>query len=381
MKRNEKEDKKREGVFTPLIRGGQDILRIKLEPEDETRLENENLRIIAVVSFPLGFLETILLFGTLVISQGSISGYAMSLVSLASCAAICFLSCLLTRKWIRKEADRKKIRLLTTFLYWVFCAWGILGSVRHYMNGSQMIIFDTVQIGFALFLYVYPIRAAFRVVTAYSVQFFILWRIDHAQGIQVVNYYVLALVVLSGYVIRYLQKIRSIQQKSTIIEKNEDLVFDSTHDALTGMKNRLALRKDFSNYIGKNLYVVMADVDRFKQYNDWYGHEVGDRVLAGIGKLTLELFGYDSVYRYGGDEFLIILERGMFENVSELLLVWEQEVSSLEIEGLDVSQPLHCSYGVVRGKTESKDDVRRMLLEADNRMYKMKQSLTRRQNT
>ena len=381
MKRNEKEDKKREGVFTPLIRGGQDILRIKLEPEDETRLENENLRIIAVVSFPLGFLETILLFGTLVISQGSISGYAMSLVSLASCAAICFLSYLLTRKWIRKEADRKKIRLLTTFLYWVFCAWGILGSVRHYMNGSQMIIFDTVQIGFALFLYVYPIRAAFRVVTAYSVQFFILWRIDHAQGIQVVNYYVLALVVLSGYVIRYLQKIRSIQQKSTIIEKNEDLVFDSTHDALTGMKNRLALRKDFSNYIGKNLYVVMADVDRFKQYNDWYGHEVGDRVLAGIGKLTLELFGYDSVYRYGGDEFLIILERGMFENVSELLLVWEQEVSSLEIEGLDVSQPLHCSYGVVRGKTESKDDVRRMLLEADNRMYKMKQSLTRRQNT
>ncbi len=364
-------------ILTPLIRGWNDIIGIQLTPEEEVRLENENLRIIAAVSFPLGFLETILLFGTLVICWNSIAAYATSLVSLASCAAICFLSWLLTRKWIRQEADRKKIRLLTAFLFWVFCIWGILGSVRHYMDGSQMLIFDTVQIAFALFLYVYPLRAAFRVLVSYSAQLFILWRIDHAKGIQIVNYYVLALVILAGYVIRYIQKIRSIQQKSTMIGKNEDLVFDSTHDELTGTKNRLALRREFQNYVGKDLYVVMADVDRFKQYNDWYGHEIGDRVLAGIGKLTLEMFGYDAVYRYGGDEFLIIMERGLYENVNELLLVWEQEVGSLEIEGLDISQPLHCSYGMARGKTESKDDVRRLLLEADSRMYKMKQTRER----
>lgn len=360
------------GMFTPLARGWNDIIGIKLTPEEEARMENENLRTIAAVSFPLGFLETILLFGTLVIYRNSLGEYAMSLVSLASCAAICFLSYILARKWIRQEADRKKIRLLTTFQYWVFCAWGILGSVRHYMDGSQMIIFDTVQIGFALFLFVFPFRAAFRVLVSYSVQFYILWMIDQAKGIQAVNYFVLAALILSGYVIRYLQKIRALQQKSTIIGKNEDLVFDSTHDELTGTKNRLALRRDFQYYVGKDLYVVMADVDKFKQYNDWYGHEVGDRVLAGIGKLTLEMFGYDAVYRYGGDEFLIIMERGMFENVHELLLVWEREIGFLEIEGLDISQPLHCSYGMVRGKTESKEDVRNLLLEADSRMYKMK---------
>ena len=49
----------------------------------------------------------------------------------------------------------------------------------------------------------------------------------------------------------------------------------------------------------------------------------------------------------------------------------------MHIEGLDVSQPLHCSYGMAHGKAESRDDVRRLLLEADSNMYRMKKSAGR----
>lgn len=184
-------------------------------------------------------------------------------------------------------------------------------------------------------------------------------------------------IIVTGYVIRYLQKKRSLRQNEKIIEKNADLSFDSTHDTLTGMKNRMALRKDFPGYIGKHLYVVMTDVDKFKQYNDWFGHEVGDRVLAGVGKQTLDLFGYDNVYRYGGDEFLFILESQFYENVRELLLVWEQDTSRLQIEGLTSDHKIHCSYGSVHGIPKTNEMLRNMILEADSRMYKMKRRMDR----
>lgn len=361
-------------MFAPLVRGWKDLFGIKLTPADEAQIENENLRVMSAVSLPLGILECILLIVTFAVYVRSLKEHASSLISLASCVAICMAAHLLTRKWISQGVDKKKIRLLTACMYWIFSVWGIAGSVRHYMQGSQMLIFDTVQIGFALLLYVNPIRAAIRVLVSYSAQLFILWTIDRAAGIQIVNYYMLAALIVMGYAIRYLQQIRGLHQKTRIIEKNEDLVFDSTHDSLTGMKNRLALRQDFSDYIGKELYVVMADVDSFKQYNDQYGHDVGDRVLAGIGKLTLELFGYDTVYRYGGDEFLIILRSDRFDNVDELLLVWDREVSSLHIDGLGDGRTLRCSHGVAHGRTRSKEDVRKLLLQADDRMYAMKQS-------
>ncbi len=354
-----------------------DLFARKLSTEQEQTIENENLRVIAAVSLPIALLEFILFAGYLIYVRSELKDHAQSLVSLAACAGICFLLRMISIRLVRNGADKKKIRLLIACTYWIICLWGMLGSVRHYQEGSQMLIFDTCQICFALLLYVPPFRAAFRVIGSYSIQLFLLWKIDRAAGISIVNYYMMAFLMLTGYVVHYLQKKRSMRQNARIIEKSGDLAFDSTHDGLTGMKNRMALRNDFSGYIGKELYVVMSDVDKFKQYNDWFGHEVGDRVLTGIGRQTLELFGYDSVYRYGGDEFLLILERRLFENLHDLLLVWEADISSLKIEGLDWDQPIHCSYGVIRGTPTTNEMLRNMILEADAKMYKMKRGKSR----
>ena len=51
---------------------------------------------------------------------------------------------------------------------------------------------------------------------------------------------------------------------------------------------------------------MICDIDRFKFFNDTYGHVLGDDILSGISRLLCHIFPDDCVYRYGGDEFLIL---------------------------------------------------------------------------
>lgn len=90
----------------------------------------------------------------------------------------------------------------------------------------------------------------------------------------------------------------------------------SVTDALTGLSNRRALDTRLAEEvvraerIGYPLTVLLADVDNFKTYNDTYGHRVGDEILRVIGRVlqTQGLRqGSDHAYRYGGEEFLVLL--------------------------------------------------------------------------
>lgn len=86
-------------------------------------------------------------------------------------------------------------------------------------------------------------------------------------------------------------------------------------DALTGVGNRLQLREDLDGITsrvgrgGHGYCALMCDVDAFKQYNDHYGHAAGDEVLQAVARtlVTKSSRPGDAVYRYGGEEFLLIL--------------------------------------------------------------------------
>ena len=78
-------------------------------------------------------------------------------------------------------------------------------------------------------------------------------------------------------------------------------------DALTQIGNRHALRRDYNSYQGHEVTVAMMDMDDFKRINDTHGHEEGDRVLREVGKLLSDTFGKEYCYRYGSDEFLLIV--------------------------------------------------------------------------
>jgi len=85
-------------------------------------------------------------------------------------------------------------------------------------------------------------------------------------------------------------------------------------DALTGLANRRAFDDEMSHRAaefqrhGRTFSVVMLDVDRFKEFNDTYGHQAGDEVLRGLGKVLREtLREMDIPARYGGEEFSLVL--------------------------------------------------------------------------
>jgi len=85
-------------------------------------------------------------------------------------------------------------------------------------------------------------------------------------------------------------------------------------DPLTGLANRRMMDILFEKYLagtqrsGTPLSVIMLDIDHFKKYNDTYGHDTGDKLLAQLGKLLLkEIREADLAVRYGGEEFLILL--------------------------------------------------------------------------
>ncbi|MBO9998874.1 MAG: PAS domain S-box protein [Cyanobacteria bacterium SID2] len=94
----------------------------------------------------------------------------------------------------------------------------------------------------------------------------------------------------------------------------ETLQNQSIRDPLTGLFNRRYLKESLQQEIARaqrnqhSIGVIMLDVDRFKQFNDTYGHEAGDYVLQSIGKLLREsVRGSDIACRYGGEEMTLVL--------------------------------------------------------------------------
>ena len=153
----------------------------------------------------------------------------------------------------------------------------------------------------------------------------------------------------------------------TLQEDNMLLKELSLSDALTGIRNRLALRHDFNSYIGRDVYVLMMDVDDFKNINDRYGHGEGDRVLRMTGKNLADQFGQGYCYRYGGDEFMIICpDVGETELRRRIKAVFELSPP------LDKARPdirAQYSVGYVAGRAADDHELRRLFSKADERMY------------
>ena len=153
-------------------------------------------------------------------------------------------------------------------------------------------------------------------------------------------------------------------------EDNAALEKASMVDALTGLRNRYALRRDYPKYEKKVLHVLMIDVDDFKDINDKYGHNTGDYVLRQVGGMLIDLFGEESCYRYGGDEYLVIkvgMDEKTFCATADRLL---ERVSKMQLDG--ESFPVCISGGFVFGAAESPGDLRLMFRHADNKLYEAK---------
>ncbi|MFL5846682.1 MAG: diguanylate cyclase [Solirubrobacteraceae bacterium] len=114
---------------------------------------------------------------------------------------------------------------------------------------------------------------------------------------------------------RHTELLERLRDREAELESaNAHLSVESRRDPLTGLANRLQLREDFEGLQraarrgGPGYAFVLCDLDRFKAYNDTHGHQAGDRVLRQVAALLhSQAREGDRVYRYGGEELLIVM--------------------------------------------------------------------------
>jgi len=133
----------------------------------------------------------------------------------------------------------------------------------------------------------------------------------------------------------------------------EHLTHRANHDPLTGLPNRALLLDRLTGALaraertGDQVAVLFIDLDDFKEVNDQQGHRLGDRVLHELaGRLAMTVRVEDSVARYGGDEFVVILER--LNGVSEALDLAARVQDTLS-EPLSTDDPAGVTVGASIG--------------------------------
>jgi two-component system cell cycle response regulator len=164
-----------------------------------------------------------------------------------------------------------------------------------------------------------------------------------------------------------------------ILELHEQLVAQATHDSLTGLLNRSAileaLQKELKRSVREKnpVAVIMTDLDHFKHVNDTYGHLVGDAVLREAARrLGASLRAYDSVGRYGGEEFLVIAPNCNLAGGADLAERLRESICGVPIDASGEAITATMSFGVAA--TCEIKQVNKLLRTADEALYAAKKA-------
>ena len=162
------------------------------------------------------------------------------------------------------------------------------------------------------------------------------------------------------------------------IRLQDELKEQAIHDSLTGLNNRYYLKKILDREVKRSkrykhsMAFLMVDVNRFKEINDRYGHQVGDEVLKEVAlSLRESVRETDIVIRYGGDEFLLIL----LETDGEADVVKQRIVKNFTLRNKNdgwIEFPVTLSIGSAYWDSKDHKSVEEILNEADRRMYEDK---------
>lgn len=156
-------------------------------------------------------------------------------------------------------------------------------------------------------------------------------------------------------------------------EKQEELEYSATHDALTGVYNRAAFDREYDRCRNDRIGIAIVDVDGFKHYNDVYGHDVGDHVLRRVTETIGSKFRKeDHISRIGGDEFVIIMKNTGSAQSEDIKLKIDEINEELVKERRKGMPPISVSVGAAFWDRE--DPGPDILKDADKALLQMKQN-------
>jgi diguanylate cyclase (GGDEF)-like protein len=172
---------------------------------------------------------------------------------------------------------------------------------------------------------------------------------------------------------------RILELQEELVRSRDRLQYEASHDAMTGVWNHTAILEILQAELVRSerealsVGVLLLDVDHFKKVNDRYGHLAGDAVLREVvRRLRTRLRAYDSIGRYGGEEFLLVLPNSNEENVLKQANRLRQTVSETPMDASGERTTVTISIGVAVFRREHQTQIEFVLKAADAALYRAK---------
>jgi len=173
--------------------------------------------------------------------------------------------------------------------------------------------------------------------------------------------------------------LRILQLEDSLVEARENMRYQATHDSLTTLFNRGIIMELLARELSRAIRekgcttILLGDLDHFKEINDTHGHVVGDEVLREVSRRLLSsVRSYDFVGRYGGEEFLIVLNNcdtdGAMARAEEVRLA----VGRSPVAASNGPVPVTMSFGVLVSRDWGTLPVEEILREVDAALYTSK---------
>ncbi|MBN2285916.1 MAG: diguanylate cyclase [Tissierellales bacterium] len=237
--------------------------------------------------------------------------------------------------------------------YLMLPAFGFLFNSLGYVKPNPTLerIYRTTAIGMILMSLFMPIEVYYNFIEIYKMmiivfslycgyQVYMGWRKKiKGSDISMIAYAVLLLgawwevfvarqtfvLPVAIFIVISLTSIKVIEDLMTTRKIKQKLEVEVITDSLTGLYSRSYLDKILKTgyekkKISHKLFVLFIDIDKFKDINDTYGHAIGDEVLSIVSARLRNLFrATDALFRFGGDEFIVITEIGEHEDIHQIV--------------------------------------------------------------
>lgn len=164
---------------------------------------------------------------------------------------------------------------------------------------------------------------------------------------------------------------------ASLKEQLEKSKKNALYDSLTGLLNRHAFDTELSLYLSKEpegLCLILADIDHFKKFNDEWGHLLGDQVLKAFGrKLNQKLNNGAAAYRFGGEEFVVLLPKSKLRIARQYAETLRKVIEKLTLKDKRTGKMIDnisASFGVAEFVTG--DSLSSFIARADDCLYEAK---------
>ncbi len=169
-----------------------------------------------------------------------------------------------------------------------------------------------------------------------------------------------------------------MQAGNRVLSHDRRLAYAAERDPLTGLLNRRSLTPRLTAAVtdalrfGRPLSMILLDLDHFKQVNDRYGHAAGDETLVAVADCLIRSFrAGDFVFRYGGEEFLVVLPATDSESAHLCAERCRDAISQLDLAPYGVNDRITASFGVAQLGSEENSIVE-LLERTDAALFQAK---------